>query len=95
MYIICLQVVVTPTVLVVRPTFSVARDHSPSDEQPDPRETAGQAATARLSYLVWTDVASQRNCVLMTCCAFCLKTSFRNERKKSLEISVLVRCDCG
>ena len=55
-YIICLQVVVTPTVLVVRPTFSVARDHSPSDEQPDPTETAGQGATARLVYLVWTDV---------------------------------------
>ena len=51
---ICL--VVTPTVLVVRPTFSVARDHSPSDEQPDPTETAGQGATARLVYLVWTDV---------------------------------------
>ena len=47
---------VTPTVLVVRPTFSVARDHSLSDEQPDPTETAGQAATAQAYYLVWTDV---------------------------------------
>ena len=51
---VCL--VVTPTVLAVRPAFFVARDHSPSDEQPDLTETAGQAATARLAYLIWTDM---------------------------------------
>ena len=51
---VCL--VVTPTVLVIGPTFSVARDHSPSDEQPDPTRIVGQAATAPLAYLVWTDV---------------------------------------
>ena len=39
-----------------RPIFSVARYHSPSDEQADPTEIAGQAATAPLAYLVWTDV---------------------------------------
>ena len=49
---------VDPTVLVVRPTFSVASDHSPSDEQPDSTEAAGQAATARLALgQMW---ASQR-----------------------------------
>ena len=51
---VCLAV--TPTVLVVRPTFSVSRDHSPTDEQLDRTETAGQAATARLAYLDCTDV---------------------------------------
>ena len=42
---VCLAV--TPTVLVVRPTFAMASDHSRSDDHPDPTETAGQVATAR------------------------------------------------
>ena len=35
-----LSLAVKSTVLVVHPTLSVARDHSPGDEQPDPTATA-------------------------------------------------------
>ena len=75
---------VAPTVLVVRPTFSVVRDHSPSDEQPDSTEAAGQAATARPASLVGTGVGFAA--LLCSCCAFheiyevLFKNTFLNAR---------------
>ena len=68
-------IAVTPTVLAVRPTFSVARDHSPSDEQPDPTEPAGHQAGR---YRTTSCFPSLDRCELRSVIVLMLRVWFEN-----------------